>query len=141
MESTDNAVSADLFTGLRASFEDILGKTAKTFPESVRLSPLGRMAADRATLGTGGPGHGQELDIPRVPRGCKHRNGAWCDLQGIALYRQSDSLVQARYSGHGLHGFRDGTRLTNANSRGWRSTIIVSALVAIRAHAHRPAEP
>jgi len=75
-------VTADLFTGLNASFEDILGKKASTFPEGVRRQ---RWAAWlRAARRDGSKGRKlAKAWMSHECHGCKHRNGAWCDLQGL----------------------------------------------------------
>jgi hypothetical protein len=75
-------MTGDLFTGLRASFEDILGKTAVVFAENVRRK---RWAAWLRTARSSGP-RGREMArhwLSHECHGCKHRNGAWCDLQGL----------------------------------------------------------
>jgi hypothetical protein len=75
-------MTGDLFTSLNASFENILGKTAAMFSEKDRRH---RWAAWLRTARQSGE-RGRQMArfwVSHECHGCKHRNGAWCDLQGL----------------------------------------------------------
>ncbi|WP_088258652.1 hypothetical protein [Fimbriiglobus ruber] len=75
-------MTADLFTGLNASFEDILGKNSTTFTESVRRNRWAEWL--RAARREGPEGRKvAKLWLAHECYRCEHRNGGWCDLQGL----------------------------------------------------------
>jgi hypothetical protein len=75
-------MTADLFTGLNASFEVILGRNSGMFSEAERRKRWAAWLRAARRDGTEG------RDVARAwtsheCHGCKHRKGAWCDLQGL----------------------------------------------------------
>jgi hypothetical protein len=82
MTAGRRSMTADLFTGLNAAFEDILGKTSATFPESVRRKRWAAWLRAARRAGSGGR-EMAKLWLAHECHGCKHQNGAWCDLQGL----------------------------------------------------------
>lgn len=75
-------MSADLFTTLNSSFEDILGKKSSVFNEQQRRD---RWAAWLRVARRTAP-DGKETArywLSHECHGCIHRKGGWCDLQGL----------------------------------------------------------
>lgn len=75
-------MNADLFTGLNASFPQILGQNDSAFTEGVRRQRWAawlRVARRSGSRGREMARYWQSHEC----NGCKHRKGAWCSLAGL----------------------------------------------------------